>query len=269
LTTQGNTTAQSSTGRLEINNPVKVTKAWPDAANIEQLQAKRSWMDDTPEKHAYMCFPLNLTNRLGWGISFPEDIVVIWDGVTDTTPDHIKILKGEKYVSTGRGNATLSFNTGLILSTDPETSIMAMPVPNQFVRGAQCYTTVISTSFYIHTFPIAWRITEPNTEICIPANTPVASVLPISLTRLERDYYLEISGEPPTQAYWDEVKKYGDVAESGNDLGDWSKMYRDAVNYKGEKVGAHETKSIKLKTVTCPFTGQSYEVEDDSVDHSE
>lgn len=256
-------------GRLEISNPVKVIKAWPDAANIEQLQAKRDWMDDTPEKHAYMCFPLNLTNRLGWGLSFPEDIAVIWDGITDTTPDHIRVLEGEKYVSTNRGNATLSFNTGLIFNTDPETSVMAMPVPNQFIRGAQCYTTIISTSFYIHSLPLAWRITEPNIEIRIPANTPVATILPISLTNLQNNYHLEVSEEPPAQEYWDEVKKYGDAAESGSDMGDWSKMYRDAVDYKGEKVGAHETKSIKLKTATCPFTGQSYEVEDDSVDHSE
>lgn len=227
-------------------------------------------MDDTPEKHAYMCFPLNLTNRLGWGVSFPEDIVVIWDGVTDTPADHIKVLEGRKYVSTNRGNATLSFNTGLIFNTDPETSVMAMPVPNQFIRGAQCYTTIISTSFYLHAFPIAWRITEPNIEIRIPANTPVASVLPISLTDLQNKYYLEVSGDPPSQEYWDEVKKYGDIVESGNDVGDWSKMYRDAVNYRGEKVGAHETKSIKLKTVICPFTGQSHEVEEgESGDHSE
>lgn len=225
-------------------------------------------MDDLQEKHAYKCFPLNLTNRLGWGVSFPEDISIIWDGVIDTSPDHIKILEGEQYVSTNRGNATLSFNTGLVFTTDQETSLMAMPVPNQFTRGAQCYTTIISTSFYIHSFPVAWRITEPNIEIRIPANTPVASILPVSLTSLQNDYFLEISADPPTQEYWDEVKRYGDVAVPGNDAGDWSKMYRDAVDYNGKKVGEHETKSIRLKTVTCPFTGETHEVEDDSIDGS-
>lgn len=236
---------------------ISVTRAYPDAANIEQLQARREWMDDTPEKHAYMCFPLNLTNRLGWGVSFPEEIRFVWDGITDTTPDHITILSGEKYVYTGRGNATISFNTGLIFKTDEQTTMLTMPVPNLFIRGAQCYTTLISTSFYFHTLPIAWRLTEPNIEIVIPANTPIATVLPLSLTQLENDYELQISPDYPTEEYWQEVRKYGDAAEIKNGVGDWSKMYRDAVDYRGNSVGTHETKSIKLKTSVCPITGRS------------
>ena len=243
---------------------IEVRKSYADSANIEQLQAKRDWMDETRDKHAYMCFPISLTNRLGWGISFPEDIVFIWDGITDTTPDHVTILKGEKYADNTRGNATISFKSGLVFKTDDQTTMLTMPTPNLFIRGAQCYTTLISTSFYIHSLPLAWRATEPNIEITIPANTPLATVVPMSLTSLESDYELTILEEHASPEYWEEVRKYGDAAEIKNGVGDWSKMYRDALNYKGEKVGAHETKSIRLKTVTCPYTGESYEVEDTS-----
>lgn len=251
---------------------IKVQKLFPEGktANIEQLQARRDWMDSTDDKHAYMCFPINLTNRLGWGISFPEDLRFIWDGITDTTPDHVTILEGHQFLNTGRGNATISFTTGLKLITDSDTTMLAMPVPNQFIRGTQCYTTLMSTSFYMHMLPIAWRLTEPNVEVHIPAGTPIAAVLPISLSALQQDYSLEILDGLPTQEYWQEVRKYGDIQEIKNGVGDWSKMYRDAVDYRGETVGAHETKSIKLKTVTCPFTGQTYEVEEGESDgHSE
>lgn len=237
-----------------------VQKTKTNTAKIEQLPGARGWMDDTPEKHAYMCFPLTLTNRLGWGISFPKDIRFIWDGITDTTPDHIKILEGEEFVGTVRGNATISFYTGLFFRTDRNTSTLVMPVPNQFIRGAHCYTTLISTSFYLPELPIAWRITEPNIEIHIPAGTPIASVLPISIGKLQEEYNLELIEEPMPFSYWEEVKKYGDEVEIRNGVGDWSKMYRDALNYRGEKIGTHETKNIKLKTVTCPFTGKTYEV---------
>ncbi len=115
----------------------------------------------------------------------------------------------------------------------------------------------------MHILPLAWRVTEPNVEIVIPAGTPVAAVLPISLSGLENNYEMEIQAGLPSSEYWAEVRKYGDMAEIKNGVGDWSKMYRDAVDYRGDSVGDHETKSIKLKTVTCPFTGQSYEVEDD------
>lgn len=242
----------------------QVMKVSDEAASIEPLAATREWMDQTAEKHAYMCFPLSITNRLGWGISFPEDISFVWDGVTDTTGDHIKVLKGEKYVYTGRGNATISFRTNLIFKTDENTSTLTMPVPNLFVRGAQPYTTLISTSFYMPELPVAWRMTEPNIEITIPAGQPVAAVIPISLGNLQENYTLEMLEDRPDSSYWDEIKKYGDAAQAKNAVGDWSKMYRDAVDYNGEKAGTHEVKSLKLKTVTCPYTGQSYEIEGDS-----
>ncbi len=241
----------------------QVMKARDDTANIEPLVATRQWMDETAERHAYMCFPLSISNRLGWGISFPEDISFIWDGITDTTSDHVKVLKGHRYVSTGRGNATISFSTGLIFKTDENTTTLAMPVPNLFVRGAQAYTTLISTSFYMPELPLAWRMTEPNVEITIPAGQPVAAVLPISLTKLQEDYTLELLDTKPDEAYWAEIKKYGNAAQAKNEVGDWSKMYRDAVDYNGEKAGTHEVKSLKLKTVTCPYTGNSYEVEEE------
>jgi hypothetical protein len=242
---------------------ITVTRAGDNVATIEQLPAKRSWMDETQGKHAYMCFPVSLTNRLGWGISFPKDISFIWDGITDTTPDHITILEGEEFVYTGRGNATISFLTGLIFRTDKDTTMLTMPVPNQFIRGAQCYTTLMSTSFYHPEMPIGWRITEPNIKITIPAGTPVAAVLPLSLGALESDYEMVISSDRPTQEYWDELRKYGDAAEIKNGVGDWSKMYREALNYKGESIGQHETKSIKLKTITCPITGATLEIPED------
>lgn len=241
---------------------ILVTKMSQNAASIEQLQVKRDWMEETANKHAYMCFPVTLTNRLGWGISYPVDIRFIWDGITDTTPDHIKILEGEEYVNNYRGNATISFNSGLIFKTDEDTSILTMPVPNQFIRGAQSYTTLISTSFFMPDLPLAWRVTEPNIEILIPAGTPVAAVVPISLSGLESGYRLAISEDRPTNEYWNTLREYGDAAQLKNGVGDWSKMYRDAVNHNGEVVGKHETKSIRLKTITCPATGATIDVSD-------
>lgn len=248
---------------------IKVSKGYPNTAIVEPLPASRDWMDKSQDKHAYMCFPMALTNRLGWGISFPEDIVFVWDGIDDTTPDHVTVLKGQEWANPKRGNATLSFETGLIFKTDPNVTLLTMPVPNQFIAGTQCFTTLISTSFYMPPLPIAWKLTEANKEITIPAGTPVAAVLPISLGDLENNYTMEIDENILTNDYWQELQKYGDAAQAKNSVGDWSKMYRDAVDYKGEKVGAHETKSIKLKTVTCPWSGQSYEVEDDSVEPTE
>lgn len=241
---------------------IKVSKSYPHTADVSPLPATRDWMDKSHDKHAYMCFPMTVTNRLGWGISFPDDIVFIWDGIDDTTADHVKVLKGEQWATPKRGNATISFETGLVFKTDPNVTMLTMPVPNQFIAGTQCFTTLISTSFYMPPLPIAWKITEANKEITIPAGIPVAALLPLSLGALENDYTLEMSQHLLPTEYWEEVKKYGDVAQAKNAVGDWSKMYRDAVDYNGQSVGSHETKSIRLKTITCPATGATIDVPD-------
>ena len=218
---------------------------------IDQLPMHRDWMDITFDRHAYHCFPMSLSNRLGWGISFPEDIVFIWDGINDATSDHIKIISGEKYVHTNRGNRTISFNTGItILGKDQENlTLLTMPVPNQFIRGAQCITTLISTSVLETELPIAWMVTEPNIEIKIPANTPIASILPISLSDIQ-DHELEVvvgSPEYRDSSWHENARKRGEAAEAMNSVGDWTHFYRDAVDHNGCPVGHHESKKILMK----------------------
>jgi hypothetical protein len=91
---------------------VEAYEIFQGAAKIEQLPVKREWMDKTFDGHAYRCFPLSLTNQMGWGFSFPKDITVIWDGSDTEQGDHIKVLEGHEFVNTNRGTATLIFNIG-------------------------------------------------------------------------------------------------------------------------------------------------------------
>lgn len=217
-------------------------------ANIEQVPGKREWMDESAAHHAYQCFPITLANTLGWAISFPEDISFIWDGVCDTTPSHVKILEGNKYCSTGRGNATISFHTYLTFKTDENITTLIMPVPNQFNENAQCYTTLISTSFYKSMLPIAWRITKPNVEIKIPAGYPVAVVVPISLTDLQ-NFEVTVKRDPKIIKEYDiEIQENLRYWEKQQKLGKFNHLYRNATNSREESVGRHETKSIRLRT---------------------
>jgi len=213
---------------------------------LEPLGIKRSWMDETYEAHAYKCFPVSLSNALGWGISFPEDISFIWDGISNSESDHVKILSGEKYAHNTRGNATISFNTGLLFRTEENLSIMGMPVPNQFIDGAHPFTGVISTSFFKGEFPVAWRITRPNTVITIKAGTPVISIMPISLQELNNsEAVVRDMFELPPGFFPDD--KYGDIVYEINKAGKWTNFYRDGVDHYGNKIGDHEIKALRLK----------------------
>lgn len=220
-------------------------------AKIDQLPLQRDWMDITFDRHAYQCFPVSLSNRLGWGISFPEDISFIWDGVNDSTAEHVKVLAGEKYVHTGRGNRTISFNTDLTfeLEGNKTWSLMTMPVPNQFIRGAQCMTTIISPTALQGELPIAWMITEPSIEITIPANTPIASIIPISLAELQKYPILVKKGRPKYENdKWSTMMKgRGEKSQELNMAGKWTHFYRDAIDHNGDKMGDHEVKKITMR----------------------
>lgn len=222
-------------------------------AIVEQLPLVRDWMDITFDRHAYHCFPMTLANRLGWGISFPEDIVFKWDGVNDSTPNHVEIIKGHDYVYGGRGNRTISFSTGLIFDSEENLSLLTMPVPNQFIRGTQCITTITSTSVLVGDLPIAWMITEPDIEITIPAGTPIAAIVPISLTDIQSHELIINAGTPEymTTSDWnDRMQERGRVSQEKNQAGEWTHYYRDATDHTGEPLGQHEAKKIIMKVTT-------------------
>lgn len=220
------------------------------SANIEQIKLQRDWMDNTFDRHAYQCFPTTLANRVGWGISLPEDVTFIWDGVNDSTPDHVEVISGKNYAYPGRGNATISFYTNLTFDAEENVTLLTMPVPNQFIPGAQCFTTLISTSVLQGDFPVAWMITEPNREITIPAGTPICAVIPISLNDLQSHELNVRQGNPKfmSDPEWNFLQQErGRVSQEKNKAGEWTHFYRDAVNPDGTPSGMHESKKIIMK----------------------
>ena len=224
---------------------IKAYKTGPYSAQISQLTAKRDWMDETWESHAYKCFPVSLTNQMGFGLSFPEDITFIWDGISDSSPDHVKIISGDRYVYTGRANGTISFNTGIKFVTDSDVSLLQMPVPNYVRDDVMPFTTLITTSFFHSDFPVAWKILKPNVEITIKANTPVISILPINLSDIQNS---EINIFPASEMEKSEVnyREYSEKVSEINQSGKWANFYRDAVDHHGNSVGAHQVKAFRL-----------------------
>lgn len=223
----------------------------PELGIVSPLNITREWMDNTWESHAYHCFPVTLANGLGWGISFPEDISFIWDGISDSTPDHVKILKGNKYAYSGRANGTVSFNTGVMFKTDENLSLLSMPAPNYFVPGAHAFTTLISSSFFKGDLPCAWMVTQPNVEITIKAGTPVIAVIPINLSELQNSEikFEDLSKFPASSI---DSAEYAQIVYNINRKGEWTDFYRNAKDHLGNTIGEHQVKAIRLK-------GQSHE----------
>ena len=226
---------------------VNVYKYPEHRVKIEQTKIPRDWMDETVDRHAYRCFPVSFANTIGWSISFLDDIEFIWDGISDSSPDHVKIIKsGANICDTKRGNATVSFNSGLIFKTDSDMSILSIVPPNYFIDGATPFTSIISTSFYKRVYPIAWRITKPNAKILIPAGTPVATLIPLSigkLSKIELNIYDKEKNLDTTGEDQEKLEVFKKMSNSGKPF---SNFYRDYVDQKNNSLENHELKSLKL-----------------------
>ena len=226
---------------------IKVYKHKGHPVNIEQTSLKREWMENTDGAHAYKCFPVSQANTFGWSISFTEDIEFIWDGISDTTPDHVTILRQPDGVcSTNRGNATISFYTGLFFETDKNMSIVSIVPPNYFIDGATPFTSIMSTSFYDEALPAAWKITRANEKIVIPAGTPIVTIIPISIGNLS-NIEMDLHDKEFTQEKANYTEKRNIAWKEITDSGGFTNFYRDAVDYEGSSIGQHELKALRLR----------------------
>ena len=223
-------------------------KKTQSSLSIQPMSIKRDWMDETAQGHAYRCHPITSANVIGWSISLPVDLKFIWNGINDTSGDNVKILEGKEFVYTGRGQSTISFNTGFILRTAENISVLTITPQNYFNENFEVMSSLISTSFLNTDFPLAIKCRVANKEITIKAGTPLATIIPISLTSL-KDESVEIVNFIHTQEYTDSVNAYGAAAQEVNKLGEWTDWYRNAVNEKGESVGSHEVKNLKLSVI--------------------
>lgn len=217
---------------------------------IEQTPIHRDWMDDTFDRHAYHCFPVSLANRLGWSISFSEEISFIKRESEENKNNYVDILSGGDFVSNRRANNTVSLDTGITFYADNNVSLLTLPPPNIFIDGVQCISTIISTSALIGQFPVALMVKKSEEIISIPAGTPIATIIPISLKDINSMELIIKNNLPEymTSDSWEHsMKERARVSEDLNSRGEWTHFYRDAVDHNGDKFGEHEVKKIIMR----------------------
>jgi hypothetical protein len=212
---------------------------------ISQMSIRRDWMDDTSEKHAYRCFPVTQANVIGYSISCKEDIDFIWDGVNDQSPDRVKIFN-PKTAYSGRGQSSISLETGLIFKTNKDVSLFTINPVNYFSDDFETMSSLISTSFYDNTLPLAIKAKISNKRIIIKSGTPIATIIPISLTNLNNTIIEITNYKDENNKKGNSKRSYGEAAQKINSVGEWTDWYRNAVNEKEEVLGSHEVKTLKL-----------------------
>ena len=227
---------------------ISVEKTQGALFDIKPMSIKRDWMDVTSEGHAYRCFPVTQSNVIGWSLSCVKDIEFIWDGVNDQTPDHVKVFSPEGAYS-GRGQSSISLNTGLVFRTDKDVSIFTINPVNYFSDEFETMSSLITTSFYDNPLPLAIKAKVANKKVVIEAGTPVATIIPISLSNLNGTNIEIVEYKDQDRKRLESNISYGNAAQAINSTGKWTDWYRDAVDEKGESQGSHEVKILKLGVV--------------------
>ena len=225
---------------------IKVEKSQDSLFDIQPMSIKRDWMDATSENHAYRCFPVTQANVIGWSLSCKEDIEFIWDGTNDQTPTHIEIITAPEGSYGGRGQSSISFHTGLIFRTEEDVSLLAINPVNYFSNDFETMSSLMTTSFYDNPLPLAIKAKKANEKVVIKAGTPIATIIPISLSNLNNSVIEINKYEDPEKKRHDANMAYGKASQVVNSSGEWTDWYRNAVNEKGDSLGSHEVKALKL-----------------------
>jgi hypothetical protein len=225
---------------------ISVEKMHGALFDIAPMSIKRDWMDNTSEGHAYRCFPVTQSNVVGWSIFCKQDIEFLWDGINDQSQDHVDIISAPEGSYSGRGQSSISFNTGLVFRTDQNVSIFTINPVNYFNDDFETMSNLISTSFYDNPLPLAIKAKSANKNVVIKAGTPLATIIPISLSELNNTSIDVVNYKDDDRKRIEANIAYGEAAQVLNSSGEWTDWYRNAVNEKQESLGSHEVKTLKL-----------------------
>ena len=236
---------------------ISVEKMNGASFDIAPMSIKRDWMDDTSEGHAYRCFPVTQSNVIGWNLFCKQDIEFLWDGVNDQTSEHIDIISAPEGSYGGRGQSSISFNTGLIFRTDLDVSLFTINPVNYFSNDFETMSNLISTSFYDNPLPLAIKAKSLNKKIIIKSGTPLATIIPISISNLNNTSIEIVDYEDTDRKRLEAKMSYGEAAQALNSSGKWTDWYRDAIDQDGNSVGSHEAKVLKLSVVDNTINKQN------------
>jgi hypothetical protein len=167
------------------------------------------------------------------------------DGVNDQTSDRVQVFSPEGAYS-GRGQSSISLNTGLVFRTDQDVSIFTINPVNYFSDEFETMSSLMSTSFYDNPLPLALKAKTANKTVTIKAGTPVATIIPISLTNLNNTVIEINKYEDPGRKREQANRSYGEASQVVNSSGQWTDWYRNAVNENSDSLGNHEVKVLKL-----------------------
>ncbi len=162
-----------------LNNKEKLFEIVP-------LKMQRSWMNDTRQKFAYKCLPLNIANQYGWAVVAPFDFEVSWYG--GDGPESVDVMgvpsQYKVAVTSHFAHQTFTFAPDFILQTPPGYSLYIRGIPNKEYKCVQPLDAIVETDWLPYPFTYNFRFTEPGT-VSFKKGEPIFCFFPIKRNTVE------------------------------------------------------------------------------------
>jgi hypothetical protein len=147
---------------------------------IRPAEMDRHWMDETPDRFAYRCLPLNMANQHGWEFLCPVDVAARWNG--GPNPEDIEVrTSGTSQLAPQShfGSGVLTFQLGTLLRTDPGYNLWVTGPINAAKDAIQPLSGLVETDWSPYTFTMNWRFTRAGEMVAFTLGEPVCHVFPV------------------------------------------------------------------------------------------
>lgn len=153
---------------------------------IRPAPVERPWMDDTDQRFAYRCLPLNIANTYGWEILCPAGFSATWDG--GNTKDAITItpMPGQAPPALSHfGHGVLTFQVPCLFQTGRGMDLYVSGPVNRPKDGIAPLSGIIETDWSPYTFTMNWLFTRPHHEVRFEAGEPFCHLFPVRRGEIE------------------------------------------------------------------------------------
>jgi hypothetical protein len=225
--------------------------------DIRPAPVEREWMDNTGERFAYRCLPLNIANAHGWEIACPSSFSAVWNGNQDLAAINVRFddPDAQPFAISHFGHGTLTFHVPCLFRTDPGWDLMVQGPINRPKDGIAALSGIIETDWAPYTFTMNWIFTQPEVDVYFEKGEPFCHIFPVQrglLASIEPEMKL-LSSEPELQGQYQawnesrlkfnaELQLPGSPAQAER----WQKLYYRGLSPDGTPAGI-EDHSTRLR----------------------
>ncbi len=225
--------------------------------DIRPAPVEREWMDNTGERFAYRCLPLNIANAHGWEIACPSSFSAVWNGNQDLAAINVRFddPDAQPFAISHFGHGTLTFHIPCLFRTDPGWDLMVQGPINRPKDGIAALSGIIETDWAPYTFTMNWIFTQPEVDVYFEKGEPFCHIFPVQrglLASIEPEMKL-LSSEPELQGQyqaWNEsrLKFNAELQQPGSpaQAERWQKLYYRGLSPDGTPAGI-EDHSTRLR----------------------